>query len=97
MADAYNVGYLAQRIVQSRRRNTRYIGDWSSDVCSSDITTSRPALSLRARTASSNPAWSFDTGLPIVDAFRTFVACPPPSMRAVFQSLVLVMVPWGQP
>jgi hypothetical protein len=34
--------------------------------------------------------------LPIVDAFRTFATCPPPPMRAVFQSLVLVMAPWGQ-
>src|SRR5215210_4427813 len=31
--------------VSSRRRHTRYIGDWSSDVCSSDL--QRPALSLR--------------------------------------------------
>src|SRR5437762_5025730 len=26
----------------SRRRHTRYIGDWSSDVCSSDLTSGRP-------------------------------------------------------
>src|SRR5437762_7834114 len=26
----------------SRRRHTRYIGDWSSDVCSSDLRRSRP-------------------------------------------------------
>src|SRR5437879_7793555 len=26
----------------SRRRNTRYIGDWSSDVCSSDLEDRRP-------------------------------------------------------
>src|SRR5437762_11289619 len=26
----------------SRRRHTRYIGDWSSDVCSSDLRTWRP-------------------------------------------------------
>src|SRR5437762_6414226 len=26
----------------SRRRHTRYIGDWSSDVCSSDLITERP-------------------------------------------------------
>src|SRR5437763_6416956 len=30
----------------SRRRHTRYIGDWSSDVCSSDLVVSRaPCLS----------------------------------------------------
>src|ERR1017187_7164869 len=28
------------RFFSSRRRHTRYIGDWSSDVCSSDLTTS---------------------------------------------------------
>src|SRR5437763_10773944 len=35
----------------SRRRHTRYIGDWSSDVCSSDLalTASATAASLRAR------------------------------------------------
>jgi hypothetical protein len=32
--------------------------------------------------------------LPIVDAFRTLVNCPPPAMLVVFQSLVLVVVPW---
>src|SRR5437764_1953852 len=26
----------------SRRRHTRYIGDWSSDVCSSDLSKLRP-------------------------------------------------------
>src|SRR5436189_4019551 len=26
----------------SRRRHTRYIGDWSSDVCSSDLTSNSP-------------------------------------------------------
>ena len=26
-----------QTFVSSRRRHTRYIGDWSSDVCSSDL------------------------------------------------------------
>ena len=26
----------------SRRRHTRYIGDWSSDVCSSDLFVSNP-------------------------------------------------------
>src|SRR5437879_12171361 len=31
----------------SRRRHTRYIGDWSSDVCSSDLGGGRPL----------NPGW----------------------------------------
>src|SRR5437762_3969523 len=30
----------------SRRRHTRYIGDWSSDVCSSDLYTGGPPNSL---------------------------------------------------
>src|SRR5437764_9500562 len=28
----------------SRRRHTRYIGDWSSDVCSSDLGTPAPII-----------------------------------------------------
>src|SRR5437764_2619750 len=28
----------------SRRRHTRYIGDWSSDVCSSDLIVSEPTM-----------------------------------------------------
>src|SRR5437763_16827465 len=28
----------------SRRRHTRYIGDWSSDVCSSDLASQSPSL-----------------------------------------------------
>jgi site-specific DNA recombinase len=32
--------------------------------------------------------------LPSLDTFRTFAACPTPSMRAVFQSLTPGMVPW---
>src|SRR5437764_1424779 len=31
----------------SRRRHTRYIGDWSSDVCSSDLIRSVYSLGLR--------------------------------------------------
>src|SRR5437764_7024624 len=30
----------------SRRRHTRYIGDWSSDVCSSDLNSLGPACLL---------------------------------------------------
>src|SRR5437762_8191998 len=30
-------------LFSSRRRHTRYIGDWSSDVCSSDLSPSAPA------------------------------------------------------
>jgi hypothetical protein len=31
--------------------------------------------------------------LPIVDAFRTFAACPPPALRAVFQDIQTLMAP----
>src|SRR5437762_7900930 len=31
----------------SRRRHTRYIGDWSSDVCSSDLPLQRSHLGVR--------------------------------------------------
>src|ERR1017187_10491637 len=37
--------------LSSRRRHTRYIGDWSSDVCSSDL----HDLSGRTDPSSSNP------------------------------------------
>src|SRR5215210_8312168 len=35
----------------SRRRHTRYIGDWSSDVCSSDLVSAVETLIFRARRA----------------------------------------------
>src|SRR5437762_11776841 len=41
----------------SRRRHTRYIGDWSSDVCSSD-------LSARGRPASARSA---EAGRPLAE------------------------------
>src|SRR5437762_12662482 len=33
----------------SRRRHTRYIGDWSSDVCSSDLTVDQGRLARSVR------------------------------------------------
>src|SRR5436189_1947630 len=39
--------YLIFFFFSSRRRHTRYIGDWSSDVCSSDLRADR----LRGRRA----------------------------------------------
>src|SRR5205807_6698655 len=36
----------------SRRRHTRLQGDWSSDVCSSDLATASPATSRAGRTLS---------------------------------------------
>ena len=32
------IKYFKYFFFSSRRRHTRYIGDWSSDVCSSDLT-----------------------------------------------------------
>src|SRR5437879_1971608 len=37
MIDAELVIYFFFFFFSSRRRHTRYIGDWSSDVCSSDL------------------------------------------------------------
>jgi hypothetical protein len=31
--------------------------------------------------------WNKNNWLPVVDAFRTLVACPPPAIRAVFQQI----------
>src|SRR5437879_9301145 len=42
----------------SRRRHTRYIGDWSSDVCSSDLRHGRRGAGRRRRWASSRTAGS---------------------------------------
>src|SRR5437764_5494929 len=39
----------------SRRRHTRYIGDWSSDVCSSDLTISPTSFKARAASRRSRP------------------------------------------
>src|SRR5437879_12999175 len=36
----------------SRRRHTRYIGDWSSDVCSSDLFVERTSLTATGTPAS---------------------------------------------
>src|SRR5437762_8081737 len=35
---AFRVKLVQAFVLSSRRRHTRYIGDWSSDVCSSDLT-----------------------------------------------------------
>src|SRR5437764_11550807 len=40
--------YLFFFFFSSRRRHTRYIGDWSSDVCSSDLTAPAVWKELRA-------------------------------------------------
>src|SRR5437762_2957860 len=46
-----------QFFFSSRRRHTRYIGDWSSDVCSSDLRRPRPrATSVRSKQPSRSSA-----------------------------------------
>src|SRR5436189_2122120 len=37
-----SVFYIFFFFFSSRRRHTRYIGDWSSDVCSSDLNAPKP-------------------------------------------------------
>src|SRR5437762_4731509 len=43
----------------SRRRHTRYIGDWSSDVCSSDLTdaAARALLALASEVPADRQPW----------------------------------------
>src|SRR5437764_13326484 len=43
--------HVREFFFSSRRRHTRYIGDWSSDVCSSDLTSISPCRSPRQRPA----------------------------------------------
>src|SRR5437763_16484907 len=40
-------GRLGSFFFSSRRRHTRYIGDWSSDVCSSDLPSAAPNPATR--------------------------------------------------
>src|SRR5437879_7599862 len=47
----------------SRRRHTRYIGDWSSDVCSSDLR-AMTALPAPVPNVATDPGWRL--GLPLV-------------------------------
>src|ERR671919_1893185 len=47
----------------SRRRHTILQGDWSSDVCSSDLWGRRAALDLAAVEAQAAPAMAPDSGL----------------------------------
>src|SRR5437879_6816895 len=45
LAVLFDVAYF---FFSSRRRHTRYIGDWSSDVCSSDLLAGAAILSVAA-------------------------------------------------
>src|SRR5437879_13910530 len=48
----------------SRRRHTRYIGDWSSDVCSSDLVTGTPRRTRRRSVPSPRNVVTTDERLP---------------------------------
>src|SRR5437764_3740715 len=56
----------------SRRRHTRYIGDWSSDVCSSDLYFKRTPRSPIA------PAIGTKYGTSIASSLRIVSACNSP-------------------
>src|SRR3712207_6819435 len=64
MAVAANIGNLMMRIVSvffsSRRRHTRYWRDWSSDVCSSDLSMATPVLTVQDLHKSFGPRVVFD-------------------------------------
>src|SRR2546430_12640861 len=45
----------------SRRRHTRFDCDWSSDVCSSDLTTAPSCVGDRTRRDSLRARWQFHT------------------------------------
>src|SRR5205807_3168317 len=46
----------------SRRRHTRLQGDWSSDVCSSDLPSRADAWIVRRALASAGGGWAYHTG-----------------------------------
>src|SRR5437763_8646496 len=48
---SYILSYIFFFFFSSRRRHTRYIGDWSSDVCSSDLGAPSNQVLLRVRFA----------------------------------------------
>src|SRR5215210_3578517 len=71
----------------SRRRHTRYIGDWSSDVCSSDL---RDAAALVL------PSRYEGFGLPVVEAMASGtpeVAAPDEALREVAGDAALFAEP----
>src|SRR6266566_8415913 len=62
----------------SRRRHTRLQGDWSSDVCSSDL------LTLEAARAFPGPKWLVTgaSGGPIAELAEEVVVCTPELERS---------------
>src|SRR5690348_250424 len=61
----------------SRRRHTRWTGDWSSDVCSSDLNTISVAITLAASltyVSSAGTGWSIGAVGQVVTATRATIA-----------------------
>src|SRR5437879_7899919 len=54
----YLMWFLLLFFFSSRRRHTRYIGDWSSDVCSSDLSDFEHALDLLRRAHGAAAGWA---------------------------------------
>src|SRR5690606_40105183 len=56
---------LLRCFLSSRRRHTRFSRDWSSDVCSSDLTSAPDSLAARARSSIQPPqplsSWRLST------------------------------------
>src|SRR6266581_6531890 len=67
----------------SRRRHTRWTGDWSSDVCSSDLTRIR-----RYRTGARIAAQRAKTDLQSLDRFTRSQACRSEEHTSELQSPV---------
>src|SRR5437879_11468096 len=68
----YHVSFCVFFFFSSRRRHTRYIGDWSSDVCSSDLGTRVASRSTHVRASESTG------GEPFADASRAIVPVQAP-------------------
>src|SRR6266446_8968873 len=63
-------------VVSSRRRHTRLQGDWSSDVCSSDLAAHAATRRLRASTLiETSGVWPFFVRLPAIGCTEI----PPPN------------------
>src|SRR5256885_8808861 len=65
----------------SRRRHTRLQGDWSSDVCSSDLPTAKPAPAAAADEA--EVAYGSDIDLPLSSVLKGL----PPDLKERLRDL----------
>src|SRR5205807_5168593 len=80
----YHMTYFFFFFFSSRRRHTRLQGDWSSDVCSSDLNLSSPLL--YAATTGSTP---FRFNLHCGDIGHTFMIGPPGSGKSTFLGFIV--------